>query len=39
MEIKQPNQVVDISQLSKGLYYVVANDFENNIFTSKLLIK
>ncbi len=38
LEINEPNQIIDISQLSNGLYYIIAQDFENTTFTSKLII-
>ena len=39
MEIEQPNSIIDVSQLSKGLYFIVGKDADNNLLTSKLIIQ
>jgi hypothetical protein len=39
LEINQPNQVIDISELPTGLYFINGTDYESNSYTSKLIIK
>jgi len=34
-----PSQIIDLSGLPKGLYFIKATDFEDNTYTSKLVIK
>jgi hypothetical protein len=39
MTINQPYQVIDVSELPQGLYFIKGIDFENTSYTSKLIIK
>jgi hypothetical protein len=39
LEVNQPNQVINVSELPTGLYFINGTDFENNSYTSKLIIK
>jgi len=37
LDLYHPNQIIEVSNLPKGLYFIKATDFENNIYTSKLI--
>jgi len=39
LEANHPNQIIDVSILSQGLYFIKGIDTKNRIFSSKLIIK